>query len=390
MTLLDLVLLVLVGMAVVNGFRRGAVLQLFAYAGLLLGLLAGALLAPRVAGILEAPPSQAALALLTLLSLAAAGGALGRLVGRSLSLVARATPLAVIDSLAGSVVSLLATLLAIWFVGLNLVNGPIPQVSAAIGDSAVIRAMDARLPHPPPVLAQARQFLDRFGFPQVFAGLPPAPVGPVQAPAQGDALRAGQAADQSTVRIVGAACGSVLEGSGFVASAGYVVTNAHVVAGVTAPMVQEQNGGSRPAVPVLFDARLDVAVLFVQGLPTPALPLRDEDVARGTGGAVLGYPGGGSLRIAGAAVRSERRAVGRDIYGRSIALRDVYELQTVVRPGNSGGPFALPSGEVAGVVFAASTLDPAVGYAVTSPQLVPLVERSRGRRSAVSTGPCVR
>ncbi len=75
MTLLDLVLLVLVGMAILNGFRRGAVLQLIAYAGLLLGLFAGALLAPRVAGILEAPPSQAALALLTLLSLAAAGGA---------------------------------------------------------------------------------------------------------------------------------------------------------------------------------------------------------------------------------------------------------------------------------------------------------------------------
>jgi S1-C subfamily serine protease len=115
------------------------------------------------------------------------------------------------------------------------------------------------------------------------------------------------------------------------------------------------------ATPVLFDPRVDVAVLRVQGPLGPALRLSEEDLPRGAKGAVLGYPGGGPLTAGGAAVRREISALGRDIYGRTTVRRDVYELQAVVRPGNSGGPFVLASGEVAGIVFAASTTDGGIG-----------------------------
>ena len=111
---------------------------------------------------------------------------------------------------------------------------------------------------------------------------------------------------------------------------------------------------------------------------------------RGTDGAVLGYPGGGSLKFTGAAIRRDITAVGKDIYGRATVERDVYELQAVVRPGNSGGPFVLSGGEVAGVVFAASTTDDHIGYAITSTAVIPKLQQAEGHTQAVSTKGCAR
>jgi hypothetical protein len=47
-------------------------------------------------------------------------------------------------------------------------------------------------------------------------------------------------------------------------------------------------------------------------------------------------------------------------------------------------------GDVAGVVFAASTTDPNVGYALTSPEVMPLLDEALGRTKAVSTDGCIR
>jgi S1-C subfamily serine protease len=82
--------------------------------------------------------------------------------------------------------------------------------------------------------------------------------------------------------------------------------------------------------------------------------------------------------------------VGRDIYGRGRVRREVYELQAEVRPGNSGGPFVEADGTVLGVVFAGSTTDPGIGYALASTEVEPLVERAEGRTAPVPTGPCLR
>jgi S1-C subfamily serine protease len=168
-----------------------------------------------------------------------------------------------------------------------------------------------------------------------------------------------------------------------------VVTNAHVVAGVEAPRVQKART-SQPATPVLFDPKMDIAVLYVKDTPGPVLAMERKDVARGSGGAVLGYPGGGPFHVEPAAVLQQLRAVGRDIYGRATVSRDVLELQAEVRPGYSGGPFVLPDGTVAGVVFAGSTTDQRIGYALTSGEVLPLVRRAEGRTGAVSTGACAR
>jgi S1-C subfamily serine protease len=387
---LDVAIVLLLVLSAVNGYRRGAALQLTAYAGLLLGLIAGAMLAPIAAGFVDSPLAQAGVALTVLLVMAGIGDALGWLIGSRFWVIAKQSVLRTFDAVAGSLVAIVAVVLTVWFVGLNLANGPVPEVSRQIRRSAILRTIDQTMPRPPSLLSSVRQFLNRFGFPEIFADLPPAPAGPVKAPTGTEAAKAFQAAKDSTIEIVGKACGAIHEGSGFVVSSNYIVTNAHVVAGMSAPQVRKQNGASQAGVTVLFNPKLDIAVLRVKESPGPSLPLHSKEADRGATGAVLGYPGGGDLDSEAAAVRRTLNAIGRDIYGDSIVQRDVYELQTLVRPGNSGGPFVLVGGDVAGVVVAASTTDSRIGYAITSPQVIPLVQTASTRTQAVSTGACTR
>jgi S1-C subfamily serine protease len=387
---LDVVILLLVGLSIVAGFRRGAALQLVTYTGLVLGLVAGALLGPIVARLAEDPFVQAALALGTLLALAAVGDAAGWAIGRHVWAAARRSRLDPIDAGAGSVVAGVATLIVTWFLAFNLVQGPFPAVSEQIRGSTIVRALDTVLPRPPALVAQIRSFLDRFGFPEVFVGLPPAPAGPVDPPSAAEAREAFLAADQSTFRIVGAACGRIQEGSGFLVDGGHVVTNAHVIAGVSAPRVQSREGGEQVGAVVAFDPERDLAVLRLDSPPAEELALAPQPAERGSTGAVVGYPGGGRLTGVKAAVRRALNAVGRDIYSRATVEREIYELQTPVVPGNSGGPFVTPDGAVAGVVFAASSSSEGIGYALTVDELRPVLERAQARSGSVGTGSCIR
>lgn len=389
MNLLDGLLILLVLLSVLTGFRRGAALQLVTYLGLIVGLVVGALLAPVTAQLAADPFAQATIALVTLLVPAALGDAAGWALGTRAWVAARRSTLSPVDQAAGSVVAGVAALLAAWFLAFNLVQGPFPALSRQIRDSAVVRGIDTVLPRPPAVLAQVRQYLDRFGFPEVFAELPPPPAGPVTEPSQAEAQRAFRAAQQSTFKVTGQACNRIQEGSGFLVEPGYLVTNAHVLAGVGSPTVQTADGATFAATTVLFDDDLDLAVLQIQG-SGPDLDLAQDVADRGTPGAVVGYPGGGGLTGVRAAVRQTLTARGADIYGEDTVTREVYELQAVVRPGNSGGPFVTTDGQVAGVVFAASTESDALGYALTSEQVLPSVQRALGRTQATDTGPCLR
>jgi S1-C subfamily serine protease len=112
------------------------------------------------------------------------------------------------------------------------------------------------------------------------------------------------------------------------------------------------------------------------------------DVERGDVGAVLGYPGGASLTAVGAAVRAEIEPVGRDIYGNGRVQRRVYEVQASIRRGNSGGPFVLTGGRVAGLVFASSVTDDSVGYAIASSEFLPMIADPETLTAAVDTGAC--
>jgi S1-C subfamily serine protease len=387
--LIDVLLLALLVFATVLGYRRGAILQLFTYGGLLLGIVVGALLAPITAGAVNEPAGQAGIALATLLIPAGIGDLSGWLLGGRLRARARGTRLAPADAAGGSLVALVATLLAIWLVSFSLASGPFSVVADQIQRSAVIRGIDATLPEPPSLLTQVRRFFNSVGFPDVFAGLPPVPADPVKVPNQAAARRAFRAAARSTVRVVGEACGQIQQGSGFVGANGLIVTNAHVVAGERSPTV-ESGGVTEDATTVVFDPNVDIAILHVSGGTGPSLPLEAHVAPRGSGGAVVGFPGGRGLTGTKAAVRSSIDAESPDIYGRGQVRRRLYELQATVVPGNSGGPFVLTDGEVAGVVVSASTADPHLGYAIASNEVQPILDLARSMVAPASTGECAR
>ena len=384
MTLLDVVLLVLLGLSAWAGYRRGAVLQVAGLVGLVVGFVIGAWLSPLVAGFVASDFAKAAISLGTIVLFGAFGDAVGSFFGLKLRRRTRETRFRPVDAIGGSVVSAAALVLAIWFLGINLAAGPFPSVAEALHRSRVVRAVDTALPPPPALGAQLGNVLDLLGFPDVFTGLPPLPAEPVPPPAQSVAARAARDASESVVLITGPACGRILQGTGFVVADDLVLTNAHVIAG-SSPRV-EWDGLAFDAVPVLVDRDLDAAVLRVDDLDAPSLRLLPREVARGTGGAVVGFPHGGYVEL-GAAVRRALDAVGRDIDEEDEVRRRTYELQAAVQRGNSGGPFALPGGRVAGVVFGASVSDEDVSYALTSPQLIPLVERAT-RAGPVGTGRC--
>ncbi|MEO8291537.1 MAG: MarP family serine protease [Actinomycetota bacterium] len=389
MSLLDIVLIALLLLAGYTGSRRGAAQQLVTYVGVGAGFVVGTLLAPPLAARAGSPAGQAELVVGTLLVCGAIGDAIGWFFGSKLRARVVRTRLSRADTLGGSFVSVGAVLLVVWFLALNLVSGPVRAVSQQIQRSAIVRGLAAALPEPPSLIGEARRFLNVLGFPDVFLGLPPLPAAPVSPPTAEQASTAFDAASASTVQIVEAACDELLEGSGFVAGPGLVVTNAHVVAGGDSPQVR-LDGASFGATTVLFAPALDIAILRVPDLHAPPLALSSSEWGRGAAGSVLGYPEAGPLTGRRAAIRAVFDATGRDIYGEDRVIRRIYELQTLVRPGNSGGPFVLTNGQVAGVVFAASSMNQNTGYAITSLEVLPLVSQAGQLTTAADTGPCDR
>jgi S1-C subfamily serine protease len=174
-----------------------------------------------------------------------------------------------------------------------------------------------------------------------------------------------------------------------VVAPGYVVTNAHVIAGSRTTRVSI-DGQAHDATAVLLDPALDIALLRAPGLFAPALRFAASDPPRGATGAALGYPEGAGLTIVPAAVSGRLVATGRDIYDMAIVHRDVLELRAEIEQGDSGGPFVLADGTVGGVVFAEARSDPEIGYALTPTSVAIRIAPAIGRTDPVDTGPCLR
>lgn len=393
MNIVDYVFIGLALLSAVRGWRRGFVGQVFEFGGGLLGLLGGLWLGPRIASAFtdEAGVEAAVISLIVVFIGLSIGQTVGYLLGFRFGLVARRANLGDANAALGSGTGVVVTFIAFWLIASLLINGPSKPVAKALDKSKILDTVQKTLPRPPNVFAYIRQYLDTSGFPQVFAGFP-RPIGPpAKLPSEATARRAIEAADQSTVRVVVPACGGTQLGTGWVAADSTIVTNAHVVAGGESVTVEDANG-SHSAVVVVFDPRTDVAVVRASGLAGPPLPLETAQQDDGTPGATLGFPGtaGGDIRVHRAAVQDSYEASGRDIYGRAIVDRDVYELRSQVRQGDSGGPFVLPDGRVAGVVFAASTTDGDIGYALTGAEVADEIDRGSARSEPVGTGPCTR
>ena len=192
-----------------------------------------------------------------------------------------------------------------------------------------------------------------------------------------------RAAAPSVVRIVGTACGLGIEGSGWVARPGVVVTAAHVVAGEEDTRIIPLSGGSLPAEAIFFDPDNDVAVLRVRGLTLK--PLRLVDPRPGTPVAIVGYPENGPLDAVPGRIGSTSSVFAEDAYGRRVR-RTITSLSGQVRHGDSGGPAVDASGAVEATIFAARLGGPG-GYGVPASIVRRDLAAARGR---VSTGPCAR
>lgn len=388
MNVIDIVVLAVVVLAAIQGLRLGAVVQLFSFGGFLAGLFLGALLASVTVKWVHTQSSRSVVALVTLLGVAAVCGTAGRILGNLAFGWMHRGIIGMVDSALGVVVAVIASLLVAWLLANTFVNSSSLSLNASIDQSRIIRSLDSVLPAPPSLFSRVQSFLSAEGFPPVFAGLAPASAGPVNLPGSAQLQQAVARDGASTVKIVGDGCGQTQEGSGFVVAPGVVVTNAHVIAGIGRPMAQDAYG-IHATVVVQFDPSYDLAVLRVQGLSERPLSLDPSTVARGAQAAVLGYPEGGPFTAVAAGVLAEFQAEGRDIYGQGLTVRDVYEIQALVRPGNSGGPLVEPNGDVIGVVFSRSTTNSNIGYALTSPGVLSRALQAESTTRAVGTGPCV-
>jgi len=385
----DYLIIAVLVLAALRGWRTGAIRQLLSFGGLWAGLIVGVIAAPTVARHI-APSSVGLVAVAVVLVAVLVCGAIGQMAGWRIATVVHRVRLGVVDDALGVVVAVAAMLLAVWFVGTLAASSRSNTLNQGLRDSAILQQLTRTLPTVPSVFARIESVLASRGLPIVFATLPPQLLSPVPQPTSAAVRAVGDAAGPSTVKVIGPACGGIVEGSGFAAAPGIVVTNAHVVGGDPAPRVVDA-ARSYAATPILFDPKLDVSVLRVPGLPDPALAVDTTTAARGTTAVALGYPDGGPLTAVPASVDGMFMATGLDIYGNSLVTRSVYQLHAIVRPGNSGGPLVArePDGlRVIGLVFARSTTDSSVGYALAMGPVAQDIRVAEGTDIPVATGGC--
>ena len=386
---LDWALVVLLVAYAVSGYWQGFISGAFATVGLVLGGLLGILLAPHVLGSLQPSVGVSLLAVFVVLICASIGQAALQWVGSNARDAITWQPARSVDAVGGAALSVVAVLVVSWMLGVAVSGSQIPGVAPLVRSSALLGEVDTVMP----ATAQGalRSFNNVVGssfFPSYLEPFAPARIGQV-GPAGRRGLRDPdvQRAQRSVFKIRGNnRCGQGVEGSGFLYNPRRVMTNAHVVAGVSDPRVVV-DGELRRAEVVYYDSSSDVAVLSVPSLQGPYLRF-SQSGERDQVGAALGYPQDGPYVASPARIRAEQRLRSPDIYGDSSVTREVFSLRSLIRPGNSGGPLVSTAGRVLGVVFAASVSDKDTGYALTAQQVSSAAAQGVSDTDEVSTGDC--
>jgi len=382
--------LILVALAyAVSGYWQGFIAGAFATTGLLLGGFVGIWLAPMLLG--DAAPSLwvSLGALFVVLLTASLGQAVFQFAGTRIRSRISWQPIRALDAVGGAVLSVVAVLLVAWMLGVAISGSRLPGISPQVRDSRVLVAVNEVMP------AQAQRALRSFDdvvgssfFPRYLEPFARERIVEV-APADRQVLRDPdiQRASRSVFKIRSSnRCGAGVEGTGFLYAPGKLMTNAHVVAGVTEPLVQVGDKTVRGTV-VHYNSDVDVAVVDVPGLDGPVVRF-DLGGKEGQQGAVLGFPQDGPFDAQQARIRSNQRLRSPDIYGNGVVTRRVFALRGLIRPGNSGGPLVSTEGRVLGVVFAASVSDRQTGYALTSDQVRRAAARGLEGEKRVSSGNC--
>jgi S1-C subfamily serine protease len=383
--MLDLMLIVFAVSAAIGGYRLGFIARVTSWLGLAVGATLGALVLPEL--LPHVRGSDITVVMLevgALVGTALIGNALGLTLGSRLHVelppgAARRT-----DQVAGSVIGVIGVLVILWVLLPTLADVP-GWTSEQARTSVIAREVSNRFPDPPNTLEALRRVVGEDPFPQVFEALRPSPDVGATPGNSGLSQATVDSVRRSTVKIEGRACNRIQEGSGFFVGDGVVVTNAHVVAGEDASVVELSDGSTREARVVAFDPGRDLAVLTVPDADRPALPLREGEV--GDTGGVFGRPGGGPLEVSPFRIGDHITAVGHDIYDGGRTSRQVLVLAADLAPGDSGAALVDAEGRVIGVAFAIAPDKPGVAYALSLEELSPVL---RGDLStAKDTGSCL-
>jgi S1-C subfamily serine protease len=385
-TQLDWIIVAFAAILALFGFRQGFIVGVLSFGGFavgaFLGTRLGPLLLPRGSSSPYAPAFGLLGALLGGAILASGLEGLGFKLRRTLIVPG----IGLLDGLLGALLGGALALGIVWIVAAVAAQTPgQEQLRADIQRSVILRRLNAVLPPSGPILdALAR--LDPL--PSI-TGPSPDVAAPEPAVAHAPGVRD---ASRSVVRVDGTACGLAIEGSGWVAAPGIVVTNAHVVAGEQDTTVEV--GGlspSLPAQPIEFDPTDDIAVLRVAGLDLPSLAMA-ANPQDGTPGAILGYPENGPFDVQPGRIGRTQTVITQNAYGQGPVSRLLTPLRGLVRPGNSGGPLVDIDGRVLTTVFA-STIGgrPAGGYGVADETVAAVLGKAEANARAgvqVSTEGC--
>lgn len=379
MTLVDLgIVLFAIALAAI-GWQRGLVASALPLAGFVGGAALGARIGPEL---LPDGAESSYAPLVSVLTGVLLGAFLAVAIdGFSQRLRARMLggPIGVADGIGGAILLAALGLLLAWgFGAVALHANGARDLRRAVQQSAILGVLNEALPPSGPLLNVLRRVDPT---PRVHGPDPNVPP-PDDSSARDPEVRA---AGGSTVKVLGTACGLGVEGSGWVAGPGLVVTNAHVVAGEDDTTVNLDEGTELDATAVHYDPLNDLAILSVEGLQAPALALVDRP-GKGTDGAVIGYPDNGPLSFTPARLGRTGTVTSQDSYGRGPVQRKMTPFRADVRSGNSGGPVVDLDGNVLTTVFAAST-GPGRANGLGVPN--PVVARAlAGELEPVDTGPC--
>jgi S1-C subfamily serine protease len=388
---LDLAVLAIAFVAAISGWRSGALGSLLSFVGVILGAVAGVLLAPHVVGHVDGARTKLFVALFLILGLVVIGEIAGVVLGRAVRGAIRNGGLRTVDSVIGVALQLVAVLVAAWLLATPLTSSDQPNLAAAVRGSRVLSTVDEAAPAwLKRVPTRLSSLLDTSGLPDVLQPFGRTPIVNVDAPDAALAADPVVAATRPSVlkiRGVATSCQKVLEGSGFVVAPNRVMSNAHVVAGSESVTV-ESDGKTYDATVVSYDPSADISILDVPDLPAKPLQFDMQEAATGTDALVMGYPGGGEFTATPGRIREIIQLNGPDIYHTTTVTREVYTIRGSVRQGNSGGPLIDKDGRVLGVVFGAAVDDADTGFVLTSTE----VEKQMAKvdnTQRVSTDTCI-
>jgi S1-C subfamily serine protease len=368
------------------GYMQGIIVGGLSLAGLALGAVIGARIAPLV---LSGGSHSIYAPLFGLFGALLVGALLATMLeglGMRVRFALRIPGLRTVDGLLGAVLTACVGLGIVWIVGaVSLAAVTSPSLRQDLRHSVILRDLDSVLPPSGAIL----NALSRYDPLPSLSG----PSANVPRPTKGILSKAGvRAAFPSVVRVVGTACGLGIEGSGWVAAPGLVVTNAHVVAGEGDTTVQVGGtGGGLPAEVILFDPTNDVAVLRVPNLSERPLRIASSPDS-GTAAAILGYPLDGPFDAEPGRIGITKPVFTDNAYGNGPVLRKITALRGLVRAGNSGGPLVDAAGRVVAMAFAQITNPlPGTGpggFAVPTDVISSELAKARSSRGPTSTQGC--